>query len=92
MTKSFAVWYEPGENWAEGKPIGEQELGDHLKYLLGLHDRGVVEHGGPFADGTAGLVVLNAEGIKQANEHAANDPAVRAGILQAAVREWRRIV
>ena len=58
MPKCFAANYEPGPNWESGKPIAQQPLREHVAYLIDLHDKEVVLMGGPFADGTAGLVIV----------------------------------
>ena len=92
MPKCFAANYEPGPNWEPGKPIAQQPLREHVVYLNDLHDREVVLMGGPFADGTAGLVILEASEIEEASQIINNDPAIRSGILTAKVREWNRLV
>ncbi|MGI9475462.1 MAG: YciI family protein, partial [Hyphomicrobiaceae bacterium] len=61
-------------------------------YLTELHDEEVVLMGGPFADGTAGLVILQASSIEEASQIISNDPAIRSKVLTAEVREWNRLV
>lgn len=92
MEKSFAAIYERGPNWIAGKPISQQPLSEHVAYLTGLHDQGVVTMGGPFADETGGLVILAVTDGEEAAGVIARDPAVQSGVLKAEVREWRRIV
>ena len=60
--------------------------------MIDLHDKEVVLMGGPFADGTAGLVILEAPEIEDASHLIENDPAIQSGILTANVREWNRLV
>ena len=92
MKQCYAVMYEPGENWIVNKPIGEQTLASHVRYLANLHEQGTVKMGGPFADGDAGLVILSADGMSDAREIVRNDPAVVSGVLVAQIREWHRVV
>ena len=52
----FAIIYRAGPNWKAGAPLDAQSLRDHLLYLGGLSERGVVMVAGPFgADG--GLII-----------------------------------
>ena len=92
MEKCFAAIYQPGPNWISGKPNSQQPLSDHVAYLTDLHRQNVVAMGGPFADGEAGLVILAAADAAEAVRLIDRDPAVQSGILEAEVREWRRIV
>ena len=92
MRKCFAANYELGPNWETGKPITQQPLSEHVAYLTELHDKEVVLMGGPFADGTAGLVILEASAIEEASQIINNDPAIRSKVLTAEVREWNRLV
>ena len=92
MKKSYAVFYKPGKNWLANKPIGEQDLFSHVKYLTNLHEHGAVRMGGPFAEKDAGLVILSLDGMDEAQIIVENDPAVLSGILVAQISEWNRIV
>lgn len=92
MSKCYAAFYQPGENWTPGKSIAQQPLGDHVTYLTDLHTRNVVKMGGPFADGEAGLVILEAYDFAEASRIINEDPAVQRGILGVQVREWNRVV
>lgn len=92
MRKCFAANYQPGPNWETGKPITEQPLSEHVAYLTDLHDKEVILMGGPYADGTAGLVILAASAIEEASQIINDDPAIRSGVLTAEVRQWNRLV
>lgn len=48
--------------------------------------------GGPYDDGSGGVVVFKADDIVDVNGIVANDPAVRERILHATVRKWLRVV
>jgi hypothetical protein len=92
MSKTFAILYDRGANWIEGRRLKDQPLREHLDYLLGLHKTGKVTMGGPYADETGGLVLVTAGDIDEAERIAANDPAVVAGTLKAQAKAWTRVV
>ncbi len=92
MVKSFVVNYEPGPKWLQGKPLKDQPLKPHADYVLGLHNRGKLLMGGPFADGSGGLVVFAAEDMEEVEKMLSSDPAIAGGTLMASVKEWSRIV
>lgn len=92
MTNSYIAYYEPGPKWLEGKRLKDQPLKTHVDYLVGLHRIGKVLMGGPFGDGSGGLVVFVADDIVDVNKLVSRDPAVAEGILVASVKNWARIV
>ena len=92
MAEAIAVLYEPGPNWIQGRPLSQQPLRPHLDYLLALHEQGRLVMGGPFADGTGGLVVLSVSDIAEARLLIADDPAVVAGTLKTTIHGWNRVV
>ena len=92
MTETVAVLYEQGTNWLPGRPLSEQPLRQHLDYLLALHEKGQLVMGGPYADGSGGLVILLVADTTEAERLIADDPAVVSGILRATVQAWNRIV
>ncbi len=92
MTKTIAVLYKRGPNWVGDLPLSAQPLQAHVAYLTTLHRCGQLSMGGPFADGSGGLVLLTVDSIGLAEELIAHDPAVVQGILSAAVHAWDRIV
>ena len=63
----------------------------HLDFLDGKRAAGVMAAAGPFRDHDdqvlRGLCVYRT-GIDEARKHAAEDPAVRAGLLEAEVITW----
>jgi len=92
VTETIAVLYEPGPNWLPGRPLSQQPLREHVDYLLALHETGQLEMGGPYADGSGGLVILSVADVAEAERLVADDPAVVSGILQATIRAWNRVV
>jgi len=69
----------------------DQIQGAHLAFLDGLRAQGVMGAAGPFRDHSdetlRGLCVYRV-GIDEARRHAAEDPAVRAGLLSAEPITW----
>ena len=92
MNRTFAVIYKPGRAWLRGKPVSEQPLKEHVEYALSLHERGELIMGGPFADNSGGLVLLEVDGIDKARGLVSEDPAVVKEVLTAEVYEWNRVV
>ena len=88
----FVAIYRRGPGWLPGKPLREQPLKPHLDYLLGLHRQGKLTMGGPFGDETGGLVLLDVANLEDASALIAADPAIIAGLLQAEVKAWMRLV
>jgi len=92
MQKLYVLLYRPGHAWLTGKPMSEQALDGHLRYLRSLHAEGIVKSGGPFANGLGGLGIVQAADLAEAEDLLAWDPAVRCGTLAADIFEWRQIV
>ncbi len=92
MPNSYIAHYRPGPKWLTGQPLKDQPLKSHVDYLLALHEGGKLLMGGPFADGSGGLVIFTGDNISEVEDLIANDPAVTDGILVASVKKWSRIV
>ena len=92
MPISYIALYRPGPNWLAGKPLKDQPLKAHLDYLLGLHERGKLTMGGPFADESGGLVVFSCENSGEADAMLTEDPAVIEGVLVGDIKQWSRVV
>ena len=85
----YLVVYRPGPAWVAGKPVGEQPLKDHFKYMIDLHVAGALEMAGPFLDDTGGAMVVRVADDAEAKRLIAADPAVTGGVMLADVRPWR---
>ena len=92
MTETYAILYRPGSKWIEGQPLAEQPLKEHSSYLLRQATNGPVKMGGPFSDGSGGLVIVEVSGPEQARRLVDHDPAIVNQILAAEVHKWDRIV
>jgi uncharacterized protein YciI len=60
---------------------------EHAAYWAGLGLRAYL--GGPFADRSGGLITFEADSVQEAERVVAEDPFVRADLLEASVvKEW----
>ena len=90
----FALFHEPGPHWRHDAPPFEQVgLHDHAAYFRLLHEAGKLAFGGPFVDAASGGMMVLATGVgeEEAAIIAADDPAVRGGLLTVRVRPWSQV-
>ena len=91
MSKTlFLVFRDPGPAWVPGRSSRKQPLWDeHAVFMDRLFDDGRVILGGPYADDTRVLLVVDADGAGEASGLFRDDPWTREGILvQSEVVEW----
>jgi uncharacterized protein YciI len=85
----FALVHGPGEKWQPDTPGPKQEgIGEHVAYFSRQLDAERLLMGGPFTDGSGGMMILAVETVEEAERIAKDDPAVQAGLLQVQVRPW----
>lgn len=87
----FVVVHTPGPGWDSTKSVFEQPgLQAHIEHYRQWQVQGKLELGGPFMDGAAGGMMLPVAGVPETEvrRFAAEDPAVKAGLLRAEVRPW----
>ena len=85
---SYLCVYRPGLRWLPGKPLAEQPLREHGRYMLDLYKRGVMRMAGRFADGSGGAMLFGADDDASAQAIVAADPAVVAGTFTYELRQW----
>jgi uncharacterized protein YciI len=85
----FLVVFEPGPEWIEGKPVGEQNLREHGQYIMKLYEEGKILQAGPFTNDTGGAVIYRVENIDEVEILVANDPAILAEKFNATIHPWR---
>jgi uncharacterized protein YciI len=90
MKKTIAVFMRHGSRWNPEKPVREQDYwDDHARFMDALFDAGTVVLGGPFADGTGSLVILEADSPQEARAIYQNDPWTQQDLLVVAdAKEW----
>jgi uncharacterized protein YciI len=85
---SYLCVYRPGPHWVPGKPLSEQPLREHGRYMLDLYKRGVMRMAGRFADGSGGAMLFGADDDASAQAIVAADPAVVAQTFTYELRQW----
>ena len=85
---SYLCVYRPGPRWLPGKPLAEQPLREHGRYMLDLYKRGVMRMAGRFADGSGGAMLFGADDDASEQAIVAADPAVVAETFTYELRQW----
>lgn len=81
-TPLFLVFRDPGTSWVEGRPTREQPLWDaHAAYMDRLFAEGRVVLGGPYADCSRALVIVEASTAAEAAALFDDDPWTTENIL-----------
>lgn len=88
--KNFVVMLRPGSRWNPKISIRDQDhWDDHAQFMDALFEAGVVILGGPFADRSGSMVLLNAASVEQARALFQDDPWTRCDVLVVGdIREW----
>lgn len=87
--QTFLVIYRPGPAWLPGKPVAEQPLLEHGRYLLGLFAQGLMKEAGPFLDDAGGAVILEVADEAEAKALIDRDPAVTQRIMVTELHPWK---
>ena len=90
MKKTFMILWAPGSAWVAGKTVREQpHWTEHAKFMESLFENGMVVLGGPFADATGSLVIVEAENEQEVADVFAKDPFVVHGIFALnRLKQW----
>lgn len=85
-----AVWMSPGTGWDSSTGPQNQRLWpEHAVFMDDLFDRGCVVLGGPLADGSGSLVIVEATSTEEVRNWFTKDPWSRHDILPVReVTEW----
>jgi uncharacterized protein YciI len=87
----YVVIHKPGPKWKYGIDFREQEgVGEHVQHYRKLHEQGKLQLGGPFLLPDMGGMMIATKEVTQAEieAFAAEDPAVKSGLLIYEVRPW----
>lgn len=84
----FIFAYSPGPAWVAGKPMREQNLLPHGRYISALHKEGRIFAAGGYADGDGGVALVWAKDRAEADGILAADPAIVEGLFVAEIRAW----
>ena len=70
--------------------ITKEMMQAHVKYLIGLFEKGKLIMTGPFTDEAAGgMFVLEVESEEEMNKIVNNDPAIMDGFARSEVRPYK---
>ncbi|WP_338847364.1 YciI family protein [Massilia sp. W12] len=86
----MVILHRPGPAWVAGKSVFEQTgIGAHVQHYRQLLQQGKLAQGGPFLDGSGGMMIAR-RGANEAEmkAFAAADPAVQSGLLTFEVKQW----
>jgi uncharacterized protein YciI len=87
----FVVMHSPGPKWLPGKTLFEQPgVREHVEHYRKFLDAGKLALGGPHLDEKGGGMMIPVAGVSEAEitKYAAEDPAVKSGVLLVSVRPW----
>jgi hypothetical protein len=83
------VRFRAGPTWASGPPEEQPGWDDHAAFVDELVARGAMVMGGPLADHSGSLIVLENVGEDEAKELVAGDPFIMNGVFVLEdVRAW----
>jgi uncharacterized protein len=90
MKNTFMILWAPGPAWVEGKTVREQPYwAEHAAFMDPLFENGMVILGGPFADATGSLVIVEAENEHEVADLFARDPFVEHAIFALrSLKQW----
>lgn len=90
MNKTFAAFFSPGPAWSSGKTSREQShWTEHAAFMDQLFDAGTVILGGPYADYTSLLVIVEAVDEEAVHALFGDDPFVIHEVVHlSSVHEW----
>jgi uncharacterized protein YciI len=80
-----------GPAWSGERAEIERPLREHFGYVLGLQQQGKVLLAGPWAGAPGGMVLLQVADLAAAEQIMSVDPAIRAGVMSATLREWKPV-
>lgn len=86
--QTYLVVYKPGPKWLPGKPVAEQPLKEHFKYMVSLYTSGTMRFAGPFSKDAGGAVLFEAVADADALKIVQNDPAVIGQIFVFELNRW----
>jgi uncharacterized protein len=90
MKNTFMILWAPGPAWVPGKTVREQPYWtQHAAFMDRLFENGTVVLGGPFADATGSLVIVEAENEHEVADMFARDPfVVHAIFVLRSLKQW----
>ena len=87
----YVVLHKPGPKWQTGVDYRQQAgVNEHVQHYFKLHDQGKLQLGGPFLLPDAGGMMVTTKEVsrEEIEAFAAEDPAIKSGLLIYEVRPW----
>jgi uncharacterized protein YciI len=87
----WLIVHLPGPQWRAGVSFQEQPgVEQHVEHYRKLQASGKLEKGGPFVEGALGGMMIPVAGMgrEELRRFAAQDPAVKAGLLNFELWGW----
>jgi uncharacterized protein YciI len=87
----YVIVHLPGPRWRAGVAFQEQPgVQEHVEHYRKLQASGKLEKGGPFVEGAMGgmMIPVADMGREELRRFAAQDPAVKAGLLNFELWGW----
>jgi len=90
MQKYFIVFLKSGPERSQNPEEAARLQQEHLQYLGGLYEEGIIVLNGPTGDAgdIRGFSVYSTATIEEAERLASSDPMVQAGRLEVEVKPW----
>jgi uncharacterized protein YciI len=89
VTQRVVVRFRAGPTWVAGTPREQPGWDEHAAFVDDLAARGIFVLGGPFADNSGSLVVLENVNADVARQLVEDDPFVHNGVFVVeAVDDW----
>jgi uncharacterized protein YciI len=83
------VRFAAGPAWGDGPPEAQPDWDAHERFIDDLVHRGAVVMGGPYADYTGSMVLLEGMSVEEVDRIVAADPFVQNGVFVLDdLREW----
>lgn len=91
MKNTFVILWGHGPAWIPGKTVREQPYWEgHAALMDQSFDSGIVVLGGPFADGTGSMVVVEAESEREVADLVARDPFLVHDVFALnGIKQWQ---
>ncbi|MGE0634744.1 MAG: YciI family protein [Pseudobdellovibrionaceae bacterium] len=86
----YVVFHKPGPKWQKGVDFREQPgVREHVIHYAKIREEGKLFLGGPFLDGSGGMMITS-YGIskEEVEKFAAEDPAIKSGLLAYEIKPW----
>ena len=87
----YVVRYLPGPAYRHDRPLLQQDLAAHARYMAQESEAGTIIAAGPTFEQTGGLVLIRSANRDAALAFVRSDPAVSAGLFVGEVTDWKPV-